>query len=505
MTKRSNWKSICALLVFLSATAIASSAQIFTTLTDFGGALGESPTATLIQGMDGSIYGTTQGYGNSLSQGTVFKINPATDTLTTLFNFCVDQRNCDDGAFPQAGLVQGSDGSLYGTTSSGGPSFGGEVFQITRAGTQVVLYGFCSAPHCADGEDPSSPVILGTDENFYGTTPLGGSYSRFCEGVCGTVFKLSRAGVLTTLHEFCATATSVCNDDGERPNGGLVQAADGSFYGTTTYGGTSTNCLNGSNCGTIYKITPQGTLTILHNFNYSDGANPYSGLIQGADGNFYGTTFAGGANCPSIRGCGTVFKMTPTGTLTTLHNFCSLRNCADGSGPNAGLVQGTDGNLYGTTTTGGGGVGAPGGSGTIFRITTAGTLTTLYRFCLQSQCPDGGAPYGGLLQGTNGTFYGTTTYGGSLTQGTVFSLSVGLGPFVSLPRVTGRVGQTGVILGQGFTGTTAVSLNGTPASFTVVSGTCIRATVPAGATTGYVTVTTPSGTLTSNVPFRVIP
>ncbi|HZZ17364.1 MAG TPA: choice-of-anchor tandem repeat GloVer-containing protein, partial [Candidatus Sulfotelmatobacter sp.] len=200
--------------------------------------------------------------------------------------------------------------------------------------------------------------------------------------------------------------------------------------------------------------------------------------------------------------------ITPTGTLTTLYTFCSKPGCTDGRYPNGGLIQATDGNFYGTTSAGGDQSIANctyQGCGTIFEITPTGAFSTLHTFV----STDGQNPYAGLLQRTDGTFYGTTNAGGSngcnRGCGTVFSLSTGLGPFVKLTRDWGKAGQVGGILGQGFTGTTGVFLNGTPASFMGISDTHILATVPTGATSGFITVTTPSGTLTSNVVFRVTP
>ncbi len=222
---------------------------------------------------------------------------------------------------------------------------------------------------------------------------------------------------------------------------------------------------------------------------YRGRGNSYT--LHGTDGNFYGTTSEGGA-----YGNGTVFRITPAGNFTTLYNFCSQADCTDGSQPVAALVQGIDGNLYGTTHSGG-----AYGWGSVFKITPAGTLTTLHSF----DVTDGAFTWSGLLQGTNGIFYGTTYGGGSADGGTVFSLDMGLGPFVSFVQRFGKVGRQFQILGQGFTGTTSVSFNGTAAAFTVEHDTFLVGTVSAGATTGYVTVTTPSGTLTSNVPFNVIP
>jgi uncharacterized repeat protein (TIGR03803 family) len=209
----------------------------------------------------------------------------------------------------------------------------------------------------------------------------------------------------------------------------------------------------------------------------------------------YGTTVGGGAHAR-----GTVFKITPSGTLTTLYSFCSQSGCTDGGHPLAGLVQATDGNLYGTTA----GIGDV-GAGTVFKVTPGGTLTTLYSFCSQSGCTDGDDPTAGLFQATNGNFYGTTYSGGGAADGTVFSLFVGLGPFVETQPTSGRVGEAVKILGTGLTGAVRVTFNAHAAAFKVASNSLITTTVPAGATTGPVEVVTPSRTLLSNVPFRVPP
>ena len=286
-------------------------------------------------------------------------------------------------------------------------------------------------------------------------------------------------GTLTALHKFDFS-------DGWDPQGAaLIQGNDGSFYGETAGGGSSSNCTD--NCGTVFKVGPLGVFTVLHSFDGTDGYGPEGGLVQATDGNFYGTTSVGGAHSD-----GTVFRITPEGVLTTLHSF----DGTDGSNPDGGLVQATDGSFYGTTYGGG-----ANGDGTIFKITPGGTLTTLHNF----DGTDGAGSESGLLQATNGAFYGTTYAGGASGDGTVFSLSVGLGPFVAFVRNSGNVAQTVEILGQGFAGTTGVSFNGTPATFEVQSDTYLTATVPAGATTGLVTVTTPSGTLKSNKKFRVTP
>jgi uncharacterized repeat protein (TIGR03803 family) len=349
-----------------------------------------------------------------------------------------------------------------------------------------------------NGASPRAVLVQATNGDLYGTTYYDGAN---CSVPCGgTVFRISTTGTLATLYSFCSE--SGCTD-GESPSAGLVQATNGYLYGTTIYGGA-----NGY--GTVFKITPSGALTTLYTFcsqpDCADGLQPYAALIQATNADLYGTTYDGGANGTG----GTVFRITPGGTLRTLHSFCSEGtnpSCTDGENPEAGLIQGTDGNLYGTTSGGG-----ANGVGTVFKITPSGTLTTLYSFCPGANtvgCTDGEAPLAGLVQDTNGTFYGTTWAGGAISDGlydgVVFSLSVGLGPFVETQPTSGKVGETVKILGTDLTGATSVTFNGTAAAFTVVLPSEISTTVPSGATTGTVEVVTPSGTLSSNVPFRVLP
>jgi uncharacterized repeat protein (TIGR03803 family) len=227
----------------------------------------------------------------------------------------------------------------------------------------------------------------------------------------------------------------------------------------------------------------------LHSFANTDGIQPQAGLVQASNGSLYGTTQGGGTNNE-----GTVFKITQGGTLTSLHSFCSQTGCPDGSSPYAGLVQATDGNLYGTTKFGG-----ANNDGTIFKITLSGTLTTLHSF----DATDGSDPYAALVQDTNGSFYGTTLTNGSNTYGTVFRLSVGLPPFLETQTTSGKVGAAVKILGAKLTGATSVTFNGTAAVFKVVSNSLITTTVPQGATTGFISVTTPQRKLKSNRKFVV--
>jgi uncharacterized repeat protein (TIGR03803 family) len=270
--------------------------------------------------------------------------------------------------------------------------------------------------------------------------------------------------------------------------------------------------LEENGCGTVFKITHGGVETVLYQFCQdgefcaTDGALPYAGLVLGADGNFYGAAEGGGGSDQS----GALFKITPQGEFAELYQFCSKTDCTDGASPTGTLIQGTDGAFYGTTTEGGStscfGVGV--GCGTAFRYSPKEGLTTLYTFSHSG----GWDPVAGLTQTTKGYFLGTTYSGGSSGNcfgnfgcGIVFALSTGLKPFVTFIQSFAKVGHTAEILGQEFTGTTSVQLNGVSASFSAVFPTLIRFTVPEGATTGAVTVTTPSGTLSSNVPFQVLP
>ena len=515
-----NWgKRAYAVVVLCAPAPIALPAQTLTTLHSFNGPDGDSPEAALIQGVDGDGYGTTF-YGGASSGGTncypkgcgtVFKITPS-GTLTTLYSFC-SQSGCTDGAYPAAAPIQGTNGNFYGTTFGGGANGDGTVFKMTPSGTVTTLYNFCSQSDCTDGSQPTASLLQAANGDFYGTTDWGGS------GNDGTVFRLTPSGTLTTLHSFALT-------DGAQPYAGLIQATDGNFYGTTFGGGVVNDQACPTGCGTVFRITPSGNLSTLYIFcaqtNCADGANPRSALFQAANGDFYGTASLGGNARPWVS-CGTIFKITYSGTLTTLYSFCSegYPECTDGAIPYAGLVRATDGDFYGTTNQGG-----LGHEGTIFSITLAGQLTTLFHF---GGGAFGGDPEAGLIQATSGDFYGTTYQGGApldgvnvvaamprfqrygpyatttIKYGTVFRLSVGLGPFVKTQPTSGKVGAAVKILGADLTGASSVTFNGTAATFTVNStGTAISTTVPAGATSGAVQVVTPLATLSSNVPFRVL-
>jgi len=496
------WKMACALFVLCAATAIPSPAQVFRTVANFHDVPDSLPGAlSLVQGLDGNFYGTTlEGGSNNavcsiLGCGTVFKVSPG-GGLATLYTFCAQPKgvNCPDGSGPW-GLILGSDGNFYGTTVAGGPTacegstYGcGTVFKISPGGTLTTLHSFCAQTGCPDGSSPNYGVVQASDGNFYGITSGGGAHKG------GTVFKITPVGNVTTLHSFCAQKNC---PDGQYP-GGLIQATDGNLYGTTAGGGNQ-QCNPPWGCGTLFRITPAGTFTTLHSFNGTDGNYPQTPPVQATDGNFYGITQEGGTlSCLSGLGCGTVFKINPGGALTTLHSF----NATDGWAPET-LVQAIDGNLYGVTY-GSGFECNPSCGGTVFKITLGGTLTTLHNFDLQRDPLDGLSPLL-LIQATNGDFYGTTWYGGVYNQGTVFSLCVGLGWFTEELPNYGKVGATIDILGTNLTGASYVTFAGISAPFTVVSKSLIQATVPPGATTGYVRVMLPDGRIPSNKKFRVTP
>jgi uncharacterized repeat protein (TIGR03803 family) len=339
-------------------------------------------------------------------------------TFTSLASF-----NGTKGSEP-GGPVQGADGNFYGPTYEGGKNASstcasttfsgcGTLFKVTPAGTLTTFYSFCSKTGCSDGSNPDS-LLLGSDGNFYGHTAFGGTDNS------GTVFKITPGGTLTTLYSFCSQTG--CADG--YFYGTLLHGSDGNFYGTTWAGGTGCSGDEPAGCGTVFKITPGGALTTLHSFDGTDGSRP-TDLIQGTDGNFYGTTGEGGAK----EYAGTVFRITPSGQFATPYSFCTLQsadNCLDGYGPGP-IVQGADGSFYGTTYAGGGGTyctaSYPGnGCGTVFKLTPSGKLTTLYNFCSQTNCTDGWGP-DGLVHGTDENFYGAADGGGAIGIGTLFKIT----------------------------------------------------------------------------------
>ena len=433
----------------IALTAPVLSAQTYTDLVDFAGSscCPEYPFV-MAQARDGNLYGTVAS-GGAGNAGFVFQITP-TGSYKVLYNF-----DTVHGSTPIGGLTLGVDGNLYGTTEEGGANGFGNIFKITTSGTLTVLYDFTGA---ADGGHPVSPLIVGQDGVFYGTSYPGMSY------------KITAAGVFHALGTIPGTTY-----------GPLLQANDGSFYGVTEFDGTNS-------AGTVYKITGK-TYKILHSFDAATGSYPVGGLVQGADGNFYGTTTAGGTT-----NAGVLYRITPSGTYSVLVNFDGMHP-ADGYQSYAGLIAGSDGNLYGVTIWGG-----DFGYGVIFRLTTSGAYTPLYSF----SAPSGDGAYTTPILHTNGEIFGMTERGGAAGSGVIYSFSDGLPRFVIPVSHSGPVGATVNILGTGLSLTTGVQFNGTPASFHVVSDSFLTARVPAGET-GHITVTTSTGTLQSSSIFKVKP
>jgi len=366
------------LIAVLWALVTPLSASTTTILHDFGSTTndGIEGNSQMIQGTDGSFYGTTEG-GGTANKGTVFKIT-AGGTMTILHNFG-DGSVSNDGYYPWAGVILGTDGNFYGTTYDGGLG-AGTVFKMTYAGTVTILHRFALGGGTTEPANPESALLQGTDGNFYGSSVAGGSAGL------GTVYKVTPAGVVTVLHHFNDGSVSF---DGFEPVGGLVQLSNGFMYGTAAAGG-----MNGD--GVIYDVTSGGTYNIIHQFNGgSEGNLPVGTLVLGTDGKFYGTCLGGGTG-----GYGSIFRLSLIPfTYTTLVSGTSSSAVSSFWG---GLIKGTDGNLYGT--------GEGGGNGTAFKMTYAGSVTVLHTFGTISN--DGINPDPRMVQGTDGNFYGMTPDGG---------------------------------------------------------------------------------------------
>jgi uncharacterized repeat protein (TIGR03803 family) len=385
-----------AALVGAAGFSSAAAAQELTTLYSFTGGDGANPAAGLIADPAGNLYGTTFNGGAS-GQGTVFQLDPS-GNLTVLYSV-----TGGDGSHPRASLIADAAGNLYGTTINGGANDAGTVFQLTPSGMLNVLYSFTGG---SDGALPWAGLIADAAGNLYGTTYGGGGSGQ------GTVFQLDPSGTLTVLYSFTGG-----ND--ATPWAGLIADAAGNFYGTTE---------GGDGPGEVFQLTPSGILNVLHNFAGHDGAAPHGGLIFDAAGNLYGTTHTGGTS-----GYGTAFQLTPSGALNVLHSFTGG---GDGAYPEIGVIADVAGNLYGTA-----GRGGVGGQGTVFQLTPSGTLTVLHSFTGGS---DGAYPSGDLIADAAGNLYGTTYGGGASVQGTVFELTVPAsltGAPSSRNMITKRLGQ----------------------------------------------------------------
>ena len=363
MFKAAGW------ILLATAAGAACYAQTFSIPASFKGANGASPLnvagSSIVQGPDGNFYGTTRS-GGANQAGTIFKMTPG-GGLTALYSFTGQA----DGSEPQSGLIAGTDGNLYGATST-------SIFKITPSGTFTTLYTYNPS---TGGPNNLNALVQGADGNFYGTDQ-------------GSVFKITPAGALTVLYKFNGIGSLNLY-----PNT-LVQASDGNLYGTTPTA--------------AFKITTSGTLTQIATLQapLQGAVGP---LIQASDGNLYGVTETGGT-----AQSGTVFRMTLAGAVSTLYTFCA-QSCSTGDRPMGGLIQGKDGNLYGTTSGGGAANG-----GTIFQIGLAGALTKLHDFCTNKTevCVDGNNPEGSLIQARNGILYGTASGGGPSNGGVVYTLQL---------------------------------------------------------------------------------
>ena len=384
------WKSIVFTACFTAVATTALFGQTnFNLLKSFDGPSGSQPYSKLIEGSDGLLYGTTFQGGTNASRGALFRMRKDGANFEVLRNFASGAL----GNRPAAGLIEATDGWLYGTTASGGTNgLTGTVFKLRKdGGDYAVIWHFTGT--ALDGRQPQTALIEGRDGFLYGTTFGAGT------SVPGNVFKISKDGAsFSALHYFQGTG------DGSLPWSALLEGSDGVLYGTTYSGTTGSSIF-----GTIFKVNKDGSgYTVLRRCDFASGAYPYGGLIEGGDGALYGTTSAGGTG-----GGGTVFRIERSGAgYAPIFHFST-----DGKEPRGTLVEGSNGALYGATFSGGSGT-----NGTVFSLDKlGGNYTVLHRFAGATN--DGTSPSAGILIASDGAVYGTTVFGGALDLGTVFRLS----------------------------------------------------------------------------------
>jgi len=416
-------------LILLTLLTPCASAQTFSSFYQFRGAPdGANPNDALIIDGAGNLYGTTTSGGDyscdptngSGGCGTIFRIDQ--NGNGTILHAFTDN---PDGKEPYSGLLPGRNGTAYGTTYFGGSRYDGTVFKVDQTGHATILHNFRSSP---DGQNPYlATVVADAAGNLYGTTTNGGTIPFFCG--CGVVFKIAPSGQETILHQFLGGPS-----DGSFPDAGLVLDSAGNLYGTTFFGGAACpNVGSSGGCGTIFKISPTGQMTILYNFTGgADGANPAGKLLLDSAGNLYGTAAYGAALCDPLKfGCGTIFRFGTSGKLTVLHRF---HGAPDGANPFGGLITDPAGNAYGVTNFGG--IKScgdndldPGGCGTVYKLAGTGKFTILHAF----DQTDGSTPNASLVRDASGNLYGTTQNGGNpvctygtppiVGCGTVFKIS----------------------------------------------------------------------------------
>ena len=443
-----------AVVALFAGSGAPTGAQTLTVLYNFGSNAGDPTYPTnpgyMALASDGSMWTTSQ-QGGQYGRGAIFKMT-ADGKLTVVHSF-----NVTDGNGPQSGLTLGSDGNFYGTAYSGGKVGVGTLFKVSQSGVFTHLADFNNT----NGSYPIAPPVQGKDGNLYGVATA-------------FIYRLTTAGACTPIFQYTA-ANSVTV--GNLPMS-LVPASDGSFYGTTARGGSK-------GFGTVFRVSTSGAVTVLHMFDNTNGATSYS-IMQASDGNLYGTCYQGGQ-----YNYGLVYKMAPTGAYNVLHVFTG----PEGALPVSGVIEAKDGYLYGTTKGGG-----AGGRGAIYRIKKDGSNFELV-YSLNGDMLEGRYLMQPGLQAATGKFYNCVMQGGTKVAGTFYSLDITT--FNVAPQ-TGMVGETVTLTGLGFTGASAVTFNGKAAQFKVVSDTSITCTVPAGATAGTITVTTPNGTMTSKIMFQVV-
>lgn len=416
----------------------------------------------LIQGAGGNFYGVTS-LGGHRDLGTIFRMTPQ-GNLSRVFTF-----NGANGTRPQAALVQGRGGNFYGTTSQGGASGQGTIFKMSRAGTLQTLHSFvCHQANCPDGDFPDTKLVRGLDGSYYGTTYVGGSADK------GVVFRIGPHGSFVVLHSFGYPTRKL----GAYPRGPLLQASDGNLYGTCERGGAY-------GLGTIFMVTPQGQVKLFHTFGPLDteGDGPAGDLVQGSDGNLYGSTEAGGANQ-----WGTLFKINLQGDYQKIYDFASGSFLYFRS-----LLQASDGNLWGVFK-----------GYNIYVISTSGLLVQNIDMLAQ-----GVAPISALMQGSDGKLYAA---GDDINHGdkiVILAIDAGLPPpapsIAGFRPLSGTAGSEVVISGASYVGATGVVFNGVSAQFVVNASGVITATVPVGASSGPIQVTTPGGSAASQTDFTVLP
>jgi uncharacterized repeat protein (TIGR03803 family) len=402
--KRQGSVGLVMLLTFAVTAILPVQAQTFTVLHQFVGSDGSGPTGTLALDKAGNLYGTTT-VGGTETYGVVYKVDKSDDE-SVLLDFDIS-----DGAFPGGGLIQDKAGNFYGTADEG-PGGSGVIFRISPEGKEKLLFAFQGCT-CKRVRVPSGALLMDASGNLYGTTLAGGKGN--CLFGCGAIYKLDTAGKLDVLYEFTG------GKDGNYAVGPLVQDTAGNLYGIAVYGG-DLSCPQEVQygCGTVFKLTPSGKFTVLHAFTGgSDGALPAPGLLLDKAGNLYGAAGEGGStNCedpsgPPI-GCGTLFKLSANGKFTVLHTFTGD---LDGNGPNGGLIQDPEGNLYGTTETGT----TNSFYGAVFELKKTGKMIVLHQL---NGNTDGATPLAGLIRDSAGNLYGTAYTNFTLfnINGTVFKV-----------------------------------------------------------------------------------